>query len=118
MYLEDSARDLPVAEAREIEVEPYKENGCACLNRQFFEELPLQRRERTFPGIDRTPEEAPMAGVEDARLLVAQLHNVAAVVEDKKGGDSVGGDERGGRGQEVVGLHVSSCACAGEQTQW
>src|SRR5262249_9033736 len=90
---------IPTADEGELGQRPQVPDGEADL----FTQLPPQRRLRSFVSVDRSAEQAPMSGIEDARLQVAQLQEVAAIVEHDDGAGGMPRPQLSLWTQEVAG---------------
>src|SRR5262249_40111930 len=71
------------------------------LELELLPKLSAQCRDFVLSIVDAATEQAPVAGVPNIRNVIAQLHDVAAVLEHEQRGDGVADPQRGARCQKI-----------------
>src|SRR5262249_34227050 len=65
---------------------------------EFLPQLSAQSRDFVLPVIDPAAEQSPMPGIPDARNVIAQLHDIAAVLQHEQRCDGVSDLQRSAGG--------------------
>src|SRR5262249_44429701 len=105
-HLEETASE--VAQSAEFEIKgKFGEIPHAPYDKtQFFLKFAAQRTLGTFTQIYRAAEQAPMTRIEDAALLISQLHQVMRLADDDQCDGRIGGLQRAFAAREIVS-HLS-----------
>ncbi len=94
-----------LSELAQIETEPDEFFGRRCLHLQFLGKLSTHGYNVILAGVNGTAEAPPVAGIENPRNIVTQLHEIPAVLDRYDRGNGVFAVQWAIVGQEMLGQH-------------